>query len=94
MNKLHKLANQPITEFYAYCGDISTYTIALVKYQLSGGTTLLESWYAEEGDGIAHHACGIANESEENKAILINEAIDLIKQDELELIKQERTYEN
>lgn len=84
MNRLHKLNNQPITEFYAYCGDLSTYTIAIVKHQLFGGTVMLESWYAEDGDGIAHHACGVEDDTEENKAILLNEAIELIKQDEQE----------
>ena len=89
MNRIHKLINQPTTEFYAYCGDISTYTIVLVKYQLPGSTTLIESWYVQEGNGLAHHACGIANDTEENKAILINEAIELIKQDEQEILQNE-----
>ena len=45
---------------------------------------MIESWYAEDGDGIAHHACGVEDDTEENKAILLNEAIELIKQDEQE----------
>lgn len=84
MNRIHKLTNQPITEYYAYCGDINTYTIAIVKHQLFGGTIMLESWYVQDGDGIAHHAIGVPNDTEENKAILLNEAIELIKQDEQE----------
>ena len=84
MNRIHKLTNKPITEFYAYCGDINTYTIAIVKHQLFGGTIMLESWYAQDGDGIARHACGLENDTEENEAILLNEAIELIKQDEQE----------
>lgn len=91
MNRIHKLTNQPITEFYAYCGDINTYTIAIVKHQLYAGTIMLESWYAQDGDGIAHHACGVENDTEENKAILLNEVIELIKQDEQE---QKDAYNN
>ena len=86
MNRIHKLVNQPITEYYTYSGDLNTYTIAIVKHQLFGGTIMLESWYVQDGDGIAHHACGIANDTDENKDILINEAIELIKQDEQEQI--------
>lgn len=91
MNRIHKLNNQPITEYYAYCGDLSTYTIAIVKHQLFGGTVMLESWYAQDGDGIAHHAIGVPNDTEENKAVLLNEAIELIKQDEQE---QKDAYNN
>lgn len=88
MNRIHKLTNQPITEYYAYCGDLSTYTIAIVKHQLYGGTIMLESWYVQDGDGIAHHACGVEDDTEENKAILLNEAIELIKQEEQEQINE------
>lgn len=88
MNRIHKLTNQPTTEFYAYCGNTSTYTIAIVKNQLPEGTILLESWYAPDGDGIAHHACGVVGDTDENKTILINEAIECIEYDEKEL------YEN
>ena len=84
MNRIHKLVNQPITEYYTYSGDLSTYTIAIVKHQLFGGTIMLESWYAQDGDGIARHACGVENDTEEDEAILLNEAIELIKQDEQE----------
>jgi len=84
MNKLHKQINQPTIESYSYCGDINTYTISIVKQTLKDGEVLIESWYCKDGDGMAFHACGLLVDNEENKNILINEAIALIMEDEKE----------
>ena len=92
MNRIHKLTNQPITEFYAYCGDFNTYTIAIVKHQIFGDDIMFESWYVQDGDGIAHHAAGVANDREENKTILLNAAIELIKQEEQEQINENNNH--
>lgn len=82
MNKLHKLVNQPVIESYAYCADyVNTYTITIVKTITPEGTELLESWYNLDNDGVAHHACGLVGDNEENRQILLNEAIQCIKED-------------
>lgn len=88
MNKLHKQINQPKIETYSYCSDKDTYTIAIITQTLSGGSILLEAWYNRDMEGTAHHACGVMGDTDENKTILINEAIECIEYDEKEL------YEN
>lgn len=84
MNKLHKQINQPTIETFSYCGDINTYIISIIKQPLESGDVLLESWYCKDEDGVAFHACGLLGDSEDNKNILINEAIALISEDEKE----------
>ena len=88
MNKLHKQINQPKIETFSYCGDNDTYTIAIITQTLAGGTILLEAWYNRDMEGIAHHACGVVGDTEENKNIIINEAINLIE------IEDKEDYEN
>lgn len=84
MNKLHKQINQPTIETFSYCGNISTYTISIIKQPLKSGDVLVESWYCKEEDGVAFHACGLLGDSDDHKSILINEAIALIEEDEKE----------